>query len=108
MAQQNEYQWDKVKAETNRRKHGVTFDMAAEVLDDAEHQKYHIIEYDDEHSMEEDRYITWGAYTRGRKMVLRISWTAWDEGDRWVIRIISARRANRSEAKGYVEAIRER
>jgi hypothetical protein len=35
------FEWDPEKAESNARKHGVTFDQAAEALLDAEGDRYH-------------------------------------------------------------------
>ncbi|MBR1646448.1 MAG: BrnT family toxin [Selenomonadaceae bacterium] len=50
------FQWDSNKAEINRQKHGITFDTAALVFAD----ENRIERFDDEHSHDEDRWITIG------------------------------------------------
>ena len=69
------FEWDGEKAETNERKHRVTFEDAAAVLADDEADRYHVERYDDEHSMGEDRYITIASHPARRSVVLSISWT---------------------------------
>ena len=49
-------EWDDVKAEINRKKHGISFETAALVFADEERIEY----YDKLHSQEEDRYIVLG------------------------------------------------
>ena len=50
------FEWDKKKAIEDLRKHGVAFDEAATIFADPLAITYH----DPEHSMEEDRYLTFG------------------------------------------------
>ncbi len=52
---------------------------------------------DPDHSLEEDRYITFGVSSQGRLLVVAHT----EEGD--MIRIISARPASRRERKFYEE-----
>ena len=53
---QYNFEWDPYKAKQNLRKHKVSFDRAAEVFLDP----LAISIYDDEHSLDEDRWITIG------------------------------------------------
>ena len=50
------FDWDAKKAESNLHKHGVSFDEAATVFLDA----MAVSGPDPDHSIEEDRYITFG------------------------------------------------
>lgn len=88
-----EFEWDPVKAETNLKAHGVSFDDAATVLRDT----LSITIADPDHSLSENRFIDIGLSYRGQLLV--VSYT--ERKDR--IRIISARPANRAERKTYEE-----
>jgi hypothetical protein len=85
------YQWAPAKARANRAKHGVEFADAVGVLEDPR-----AITLDDPHS-DEDRYVTIVLDFLDR--VLVVSWTWRDEE----VRLISARRATRKEARDYEE-----
>ena len=99
------FEWDPAKAARNLRKHGVSFDDAARVLADKKATKYHAEEFDEEHSEEEDRYITTASHPDDREIVLVIAWTdRSDEKEKWT-RIISARPATESERKSYGDEI---
>ena len=89
-----EFEWDHEKAKTNRKKHGVTFEEAATVFADP----LALTIPDPDHSEDEDRYITVGESTQRRIVVV----SAVDRND--IIRIISARIANRRERRQYEEA----
>jgi uncharacterized DUF497 family protein len=99
----HEFEWDDEKAEINLRKHGVSFDTAAEVLEDAEGDRFHLDATDDEHADGEDRYITTGSHPQNRRLILVICWTDRSTDDERVTRIISARIASKREAKSYAE-----
>lgn len=86
-----QFQWDAQKADRNERKHRVTFAEAATVFRDP----LAFVFDDQDHSEEECREIIIGHSTRHRLLV--ISFT--ERGD--VIRIISARRADREECEDY-------
>ena len=86
-----QFEWDSDKADANLRNHGVSFLEAMTVFQDPLAMTYD----DPDHSFEEDRYITMGTSLAGR--LLFISHT--DREDR--IRIISARKATRSERRSY-------
>jgi len=88
-----EFQWDRGKARSNLRKHGVSFDEAASVFFDP----LAVSGNDPDHSIDESHYVTFGLSSRGR--LLTVIHTV--RGD--AIRIISARRATRTERKLYEE-----
>jgi uncharacterized protein len=87
------FEWDPQKADSNLRKHGVSFQEAASVFGDALSITY----YDPDHSSREHRFITVGMSRSGR--VLMVAHT--DRGDN--IRIISARKTTRKERRYYEE-----
>ncbi len=82
--------WDETKNVTNRRKHGVSFEDAQELLLSDGH---HFVIFDEEHSSDEDRFISIGPICRGLVLVV------WTERDVDVVRIISARWATPSERR---------
>jgi len=84
-----DFEWDQRKASSNLRKHGVDFADAATVFED---ERALTIE-DDRHG--EDRFVTLALDAQGR--LLAVAYTL--RGDR--IRIISARKATRSELSHY-------
>jgi len=100
------FEWDEGKADANARKHGVTFDQAAEVLLDEDGDGYHLEEYDEVHGVEEDRFITTASHPALRELVLVIAWTERDSDSGPVTRIISARRATKTEKDRYESEIR--
>ena len=85
------FEWDRAKAERNRRKHKVTFDEAVTVFHDPLSATFD----DPDHSVGERRLITVGVSSRGRLLV--VSHVGGDE----TIRIISARLASASERKRH-------
>ncbi len=87
------FEWDEAKAKANHRKHGVGFEEAKSVfLDD--HAK---LIPDPDHSSDEERFVLLGYSSSLKLLVVCHCYRA---GDR-VIRIISARKATRPEAKIY-------
>jgi hypothetical protein len=88
------FEWDSDKASQNVEKHHVSFEEAATVFDDP----MFITVIDDEHSIDEERYITIGLSSRGRLLMLAHV----DRKD--YVRIISARRATKKEKQFYAEA----
>jgi hypothetical protein len=87
------FEWDPRKAAANLRKHGVSFEEAATAVRDA----LAVTGEDPDHSLDEDRCVTFGMSNRGRLLVVAHTER---EG---TIRIITARRATRSERKIYEE-----
>lgn len=89
-----QFEWDSEKAQRNFKKHKVSFEEASTVFDDP----LFITFLDEEHSADEERYITLGL-SRANNLLL-IAHT-----DRaGTIRIISARKATRNEQRFYQEA----
>ena len=91
------FEWDADKAASNIAKHGVTFDEARTVFGDP----LAVIFDDEEHSRDELREIIIGHSVLRR--LLLVSFT--ERGDE-VVRIISARKANKRERKDYEEGTR--
>lgn len=90
------FDWDRGKERSNVRKHGVSFEEASEAFFD----EYGIFVDDPDHSDEEDRFILLGASHRLRVLVVCHCYREEaEEGD--VVRLISARKANRREANLY-------
>ena len=87
------FDWDSRKADANLRKHSVSFEEASTVFAD----DYSLTGADPDHSVGEERFITFGMSQSGRLLV--VSHT--EQGD--TIRIFSAKRATRSERKLYEE-----
>ena len=92
------FEWDPNKAVANQRKHGVSFGEAASVFLDPRALSL----YDEDHSAEEDRWITLGiSATTG---LLVVHHTYEESGLSAVrIRIISTRKATKREARQYTE-----
>ena len=91
------FDWHADKARANARKHGVTFQQAAEALADDRPALFHVDRADDDHSSREDRWITIASHPARREFVLCIIWTErFHEGERKT-RIISAPRHARRE-----------
>jgi uncharacterized DUF497 family protein len=92
-------EWDPDKAKQNLRKHGVSFGQAATVLLDP----LVLNRYDDEHSAEEERWISLGRSAQG--VILAVVHTFDEQPDGNIaVRIISARQATKREQQRY-EAI---
>lgn len=85
------FEWDKTKAESNLRKHGVSFGEAASVFSD----ELALTFSDPDHSVGEERLLTFGYSNMNR--VLAVVHT---ERGR-AIRIISARKATKQERGIY-------
>lgn len=86
-----DFEWDPQKEAENIRKHGVSFLEAASAFYDA----LSLTVPDLDHSIGERRFMLLGQSHSGRLLAVSHA----DRGAR--IRIISARRASRSEAKDY-------
>lgn len=87
------FEWDPEKAQRNFRKHDVGFDEAVSVFDDP----MFITVFDEEHSDDEERYITIGLSNKNRLLLVAHT----ERDDR--IRMISARKATKNEEKFYEE-----
>lgn len=87
------FAWNEAKNELNKRRHGVSFEEAQSVFYD----EYAVEFHDPDHSEDEDRFMMLGMSFKLR--ILVVCHCLRDEGA--TIRIISARKANRGEAKNY-------
>ncbi len=92
-----QFEWDPVKARQNRRKHGVTFARAATVFLD----RYALSAYDAEHSQSEHRWVTLGLDGTGMLLVVCHTYEEQQTSVGARIRIISARKATRTEVSQY-------
>lgn len=87
------FEWDKSKEKANIKKHGVSFDKARAAFYDE-----HAIQYfDPDHSDSEDRFILLGISFRLRILVVCHCFRESET----VVRIISARKADRDEEDEY-------
>ena len=86
-------EWDDQKAAANLRKHGVTFEEAATVLE----HSLSLTFADPDHSLDELRFLTIGVSKTGRILMVAHA----DRAE--AVRLISARRATRSERLFYEE-----
>lgn len=91
------FDWDENKNNLNRQKHGVSFDEAKTVFYDDNARLIH----DSEHSNTEERFVLLGLSSAFRILVVI---HAYRESDK-IIRIISARKATKSEIKQYKEKL---
>jgi uncharacterized DUF497 family protein len=89
----DKYIWDEEKHQANIKKYGITFQEASDVFDD----EYALIEYDPEHSIKEDRYVILGFSHRAQLLMVCHCYRDDDE----IIRIFSARKANKAEREEY-------
>jgi uncharacterized protein len=89
-----EFAWDARKDRLNRRKHGISFDTASHVFDDPLHVTTQDREVDGEPRLQTIGMI-------GAHNVLLVAHT--EDEETGAIRIISARKATRTERRIYVE-----
>jgi uncharacterized DUF497 family protein len=87
-----DFEWDPSKAESNIRKHGVSFEEARTVFSDP----FELTISDPDHSIGEHCFLSIGRSERNRIVV--VSYT---ERQPNAIRIISARFASRQERQHY-------
>lgn len=91
------FEWDESKNRENLRKHRIRFETAVLVFDDP----YSITQHDAA-AEDEERWITVGAIGPGS--ILLVVHLAYERQNEEIIRIISARAAERHERKAYEEA----
>ena len=87
------FEWDERKNRGNKRKHKVSFEEAQTVFLDENAIRY----FDPDHSDDEDRFLMLGMSFTLRVLVVCHCYRADDS----VIRIISARKANKREQADY-------
>ena len=89
------FEWDTGKNIENQRKHGVSFEEAQAVFLD----ENGLLIHDPDHSHDEDRFVLLGLSAKVRILAVCHCFRKSDE----IIRIISSRKATRSEQKRYRE-----
>lgn len=89
------FEWDNNKAQANIEKHGITFHEASTVFSD----ESAILFDDPEHSMEEERFMLLGMSSQARMLIVCHCYRSADN----IIRIISARKATKTETRQYIE-----
>ena len=87
------FSWDEKKSEGNKQKHGVSFEEAKTVFAD----EYGRLIADPDHSEDEDRFILLGLSNQIRPLLICHCYKEEDN----VVRIISARKADKAEIKQY-------
>ena len=92
------FEWDPIKARENLRKHRISFERAADVFLD----RLAISVFDQEHSEEEERWVTIGKDVQGRPLVLVHTFSE-VSAEECKIRIISVRKATKLETRQYEE-----
>ena len=88
------FKWDEYKAVQNIKKHKVSFEEAQTVFYD----ESAILYYDDSHSESEERFLLLGLSSKLRILLICHCYREHES----VIRIISARKATKKEAKHYL------
>ncbi|RLA06662.1 MAG: BrnT family toxin [Gammaproteobacteria bacterium] len=87
------FEWDENKNSTNKTKHNISFEEAKTAFYDIDAMQY----YDPEHSTLEHRYILLGMSSQLKTLVVCHCLKEQDS----LIRIISARVANKKEQQAY-------
>jgi uncharacterized protein len=95
-----EFDWDPAEAQSNRAKHGVSFEQAMGVFADP----LALSRLDDDQAVSEERWITLGMIPAGR-LLLVVHTHMEVSSDRIAIRIISARPATRRESRQYEDGV---
>ncbi len=93
-------QWDPKKAQSNLRKHGISFDEAATVTFDPEA----LLIPDSAHSSTEVRLMLIGHSEAQRILTVVFTYRSSKNHEKEIYRIISARPASTTERKAYAEA----
>ena len=90
------FEWDENKNQTNQRKHGISFEEAKTVF----YHEQALLEYDEIYSTDEDRFRILGCSNKGNILIV-VHCTRRES----VIRIISSRKATKTEKAGYERSI---
>jgi len=89
------YEWNEEKNILNQQKHGISFEEAKEVFEDP----LQISRLDYRFSYFEERWITVGSTSKHK--VLVVANLFFTENGEEIIRIVSARKANKQERDSY-------
>ena len=95
------FEWSPVKAKENLRKHGIGFERASELFLDP----LAVSVFDTEHGEAEERWVTIGRDSHGMVLVI-VHTFAEASAEESKIRMISARKATKREARQYEETER--
>ncbi|MBI5752575.1 MAG: BrnT family toxin [Hydrogenophilales bacterium] len=87
------FEWDAAKANSNKKKHGVSFEDAQSVFYD----EFAVQFFDEDNSASEDRFLMLGLSDEARLLIVCHCERA--QGN--IIRIISARKATKNESSHY-------
>jgi uncharacterized protein len=87
------FEWDEHKAALNLKKHGVSFGEAQTAFFDDFADQY----FDESHSYQEDRFILLGLSSSSRLLVV----CHYEQVSDKLVRIISARKATKTESRSY-------
>lgn len=93
---QYNFEWDPAKAKTNLRKHKISFERGSQVFLDP----FMVSIEDEEHSEEEQRWLTLGRDKNSVLLVVNHTFREIDQ-DNCNIRLISVRKATKRESKQY-------
>ena len=88
-------EWDENKNRANQKKHGISFETAREIFEDP----FHISKLDHRFNYFEERWITIGSAKN--QAIIVIANLFFSEDGEEIIRIISAREADRKERGSY-------
>lgn len=91
-----DFEWDSQKVKSNFHKHKVLFEDAATVFKDPNALSI----FDDEHSINEERWITLGISSTGKLLVVCHTFQHLDSRI-CMVRIFSSRKATKKESKQY-------
>ena len=89
----NRFVWDPEKEKSNIAKHGISFTEASTVFDDT----CAVYSHDTDHTDDEDRFVVLGMSDNEHLLIVCHCYRENDV----IIRIFSARKANKSEVKHY-------
>ncbi len=89
------FEWDENKNRLNQQKHGISFEEAREIFEDP----LHIARLDFRYNYFEERWVTVGN-SKKKQLLVAANLFFTDEGEE-IIRIISARKANKKERAYY-------
>ena len=88
------FEWNEEKAESNLKKHGVSFEEASTIFGDLSAKMF----YDEEHSFDEIREFVIGYSEMNRLLIVHFT-----ERENKQIRIITARKPTNFECEDYEE-----
>lgn len=91
------FEWDETKNEINKKKHGISFEQVKSVFED----DLAILFDDPDHSFDEERFLIIGMSNEQGICIVSHCYRGTDEK----IRIISARKATKTEKEYYTKGI---